>query len=311
MKIRQNGVDITKYVTSVEWEGSSEQVSRSVTYTVANNPNDKGLHSPAAVLGDIVTFYPGEKRQYIGIVTSREKKSDLGDISVGSKDFLHYLIRDKYSGTFKNTTAEHITQRVCSAVGIKTKNLAKTGIHIKKMLAEGESIYGIIVRAYNKASVHRREYYMPKMDGTKLTVVEKWKPSGVELSVNMESISYSENSDEMINQVVIYDSKGKKIGEVKNQQSINRYGKYQDIYTKEKGVNSKTAALKMLKGITKELSVRALGNVDAVAGTSLKIKDKATGVTGTFYITSDRHTWENGTHMMDLTLQYAKSKEVV
>ena len=311
MKVKQNDVDISTYITSVNWSGSSEQVSRTLSYNVANNPLDKDLKSPSIALGDIITFYDGGKRRYIGIATGKEKKTELGEVTVESKDFLHYLIRDKYSGTFKNTTAEKITQRVCGSVGVGTKDLVKTGIHIKKMLAENDSIYNIIVKAYNKASVKQKKYYMPYMKGTKLSVKEKWKSSGVELYLDIENASYSENSDSMVNQVVIYNDKGKKIGVVKDQQSINRYGRYQEIYTKEKGVNSKTAAMKLFQGKTKEASVRAIGDIRAVAGTSIKIKDKTTGLVGTYYITSDSHTWENGIHMMDLTIQFGRNREAV
>ena len=311
MIVKQNDIDISSYVTSVTWSGSSEQVSRPLSYNVAHNPNDDSLKSPAAALGDIIKFYENGKRLYLGIVTAREKKSEFGEISVNSKDFLHYLIRDKFSGTFKNTTAEKITQKVCSSVGIGTKDLAKTNIHIKKILSESDSVYNTIVKAYNKASVKNKKYYMPYMKGTKLSVKEKWKSSGVELYMNIEEASYSENSDSMVNQVVIYNEKGKKIGIVKDQQSINQYGRYQETYTKEKGINPNTGARKLLEGKVKEASIRAIGDIAAVSGTSIKIKDIATGLSGTYYITSDSHTWQNGNHMMDLTIRFSKNRESV
>lgn len=311
MNIKQNDVDISNYVTSVTWSGSSEQVSRTLSYSVANNPYDSELKSPSAALGDIIKFYENGKRIYIGIVTSKEKKTELGDVTVDSKDFLHYLIRDKFSGTFKNSNAEKITQAVCKSVGVGTKDLAKTKIHIKKILSESDSVYNIIVKAYNKASIKNNKYYMPYMKGTKLSVKEKWKSSGVELYLNIENAEYSENSDSMVNQVIIYNEKGKKIGVVKDQQSINQYGRYQETYTKEKGINSKTGAMKLLHGKTKEASVSAIGDVRAIAGTSIKIKDKATGLSGTYYITSDSHTWQNGVHMMSLTIRFSKNRESV
>lgn len=310
MKIKQNGIDITDYVTSITWSGSAEQVSRTLSYNVAHNPTDSKFKSPTAVLGDIITFY-ANKRLYVGIVTGREKKSEIGEIAIDSKDFLHYLIRDKITATFKNTTAETITKRACNKVGIKTKNLAKTKIHIKKMLAEGENVYNVIVKAYNKASKKNKKYYMPVMSGTSLSVNEKWKSSGVNLYLNIEEASYSENSDSMVNQVAIYSEKGKRLGVVKDTSSINRYGKYTEVYTKEKGVNSRTAAKKLFEGITKEASVKAIGDVRAIAGKSIKITDKSTGLTGTYYITSDSHTWENGIHTMELNIEFKKTRESV
>lgn len=310
MKVKQNGVNISDYVTSVTWSGSAEQVSRTLSYAVANNPNDKGLHTPTAALGDIITFFEGS-RQYVGVVTGREKLSDMGNVTVETKDFLHYLIRDKYSGTFKNTTAEAITQRVCKSVGIGTKDLVKTKIHIDKLLAENDSAYNVIVKAYNKASKKQKKYYMPCMKGTKLSVKEKWKDSGVTLYLNITNAQYRENTDSVVNQVVIYSDKGKRIGVVKDTNSINRYGMYQEMYTKEQGINARNAAKKLLSGKTKEATVNAVGDIRAVAGTSIRIKDKATGLVGTYYIISDNHKWENGVHTMDLTIAFKKAREAV
>ena len=46
----------------------------------------------------------------------------------------------------------------------------------------------------------------------------------------------------MVNIVKIYDDAGKQIGEVKKDKWVNKYGIYQQIYKKEKGINADTAA---------------------------------------------------------------------
>ena len=47
------------------------------------------------------------------------------------------------------------------------------------------------------------------MSGTSLSVTEKWKSSGVNLYLNIEEASYSENSDSMVNQVPFIQKKAK------------------------------------------------------------------------------------------------------
>ena len=59
----------------------------------------------------------------------------------------------------------------------------------------------------------------------------------------------------------------------------------------------------------KEASVEAIGNINAVAGKSIEIKDKATGLVGTFYIASDTHVFENGVHTMSLELSWKNVME--
>ena len=65
----------------------------------------------------------------------------------------------------------------------------------------------------------------------------------------------------------------------------------------------------MLTGVTKEASVSAIGNIKAISGYSITIKDKATGLTGKFYITEDCHTFENGAYTMELTLVWKNEME--
>jgi hypothetical protein len=78
---------------------------------------------------------------------------------------------------------------------------------------------------------------------------------------------------------------------------------------KEDGVNSKKAAEAMLYGSTREASVEALGDIRAMSGFSIKIKDPATGLSGKFFITSDSHTFSNNIHTMSLDLAWNDSME--
>jgi hypothetical protein len=109
--------------------------------------------------------------------------------------------------------------------------------------------------------------------------------------------------------VKIFSDKGKKLGEVKEKKNISSYGVYQKVYEKEEGIDAKKAAKAMMVGITKEATVESLGDVKALAGYAIEIDDKATGLKGTFYISSDSHTFQDGTHMMSLELSWKNEME--
>lgn len=109
----------------------------------------------------------------------------------------------------------------------------------------------------------------------------------------------------MVNVVRIYNEKGTQIGEVKNEKQVKKYGIYQQIYKKEKGVNEKTAAKNLLQGVEKRVTVNGIdGNLACIAGNGVVVCDKAAGLNGLFWIDSDTHTWENGIHTMDLELNF-------
>lgn len=295
---------------SLTWSGTDTQCSRTVTFTIPNNPYDKDFKNAKIQLGDIVQL-KDKKTLFIGVVNDIEGTAAVGEKQYTAQDFMHYLLRSKMDHRFANKTAEAITKQACAEVGVKCKNLEKTGINIKKLIFKQQSIYDIIVKAYRKASVYTKKKYMPAMDGKNVSVIIKGQDSGVTLdqAKNIIDATYHRTTGDMVNTVRIYNDKMKQIGIVQSKDNVKKYGIYQETYTKEKGVDAKAEAKALLTGITREASVEALGDIRAISGRSIVIYDKATGLSGKFYITSDSHTFENGQHRMQLDLAWKNVME--
>lgn len=292
----------------VDWSGTDTQASRQITFTIPSNPYDKEFKNANIKLGDIVSLYDGSTRLFVGVVTTRERTAEIGTASYTAKDFMHYLLRSNMSKVYKQTTPEKIARQVCKEAGVPCGTLAATGVTIKKLIFDDKSIYDIIVRAYRKVTATTGKRYLLTMDGKKLTITEKGKSSGVTLEQGKDitGATYSDTTDEMVNLVKIYNDKKEQIGEVKKANLVTKYGVYQSTYTKEEDVSAKKEAQSMLAGIKKEASIEAIGNTAAVAGKSIVIHDKATGLSGVFYITSDEHTFSEGVHTMSLELAWYK-----
>ena len=295
----------------VEWSGTDTQASRQITFSIPVNPYDKGFKNAPIKLGDIVTLYSDKEKLFVGVVTSREKSAAIGTASYTAKDFMHYLLRSSTSRKFVNKTPEQITKQICTEVGIKCGDLAKTGVNIPKLIFEDQNLYGIILKAYRKAVGKTKKKYMLTMDGKKLSVIVKGKDSKVTLDQGKDitDASYSDTTDNMVNLVKIYNESMQQVGKVEKKKLTQKYGIYQSTYTKEDGVDAKKEAEALMVGITKEASVEAIGDIRAVSGKSLVIYDKATGLKGKFYITSDTHTFENGVHTMQLELAWQNIME--
>lgn len=296
---------------SLEWSGTDTQVSRELTFTLPYNPYDKDFSNAGIKLGDLIYFYYGGKKKFTGTVTSREAKAEIGTVSYTAKDFMQHLLRSNTTIKIKNMTPEAATKKICSQVGIKTVNLAKTKVNISKMIFNDQPIYDIIIALYRKAKKTTHKKYMPVMNGRNVSVVTKGISSGVTLyqGKDITSATYQDTTDNIVDRVLIFNDKYKKLGKVENKKNVSKYGVYQSVYTKEKGVNAKTAAKALLTGVTKEASIEALGNIAAVSGKSINIQNSAAKLTGKFYITSDTHKFENGTHTMSLSLSYINTME--
>lgn len=295
---------------TAEWSGTAEQASRELAFTLPCNPYDKEFVNDALNLGDIVRMYSDKKLLFLGVITSREKSAEVGTASYVARDYMHYLLRSNGTYKFKNKTPEYIVTKLCKDLGIKTGSIVKTGINIPKLIFVDQSYYDMAVRAFRQAKKVTGKKYMLCMEGAKVSVIQKGKDCGVvlEQGVTITGADYSDTTDNMVNQIRIYNDKNKRLGQVSNA-NVAQYGTYQSTYVKETGKSAKKAAEQLFVGITKEASVEAIGDIKCISGYGVKIKDKATGLTGTFYITSDTHTFENGVHTMSLELSWNNTQE--
>lgn len=302
--------DITEVVSSVSWGGSVSQAARTAEITVLNAPDDKNIEQLKLGIGagDIIKLYENEETIFFGEVQTAEKLGQYGTVTYSCMDLLSHLLKSTAVYNFENTTAEDITRKVCADFEIETGEIAASKAPIKKMIVDGSTIYDIIMQAYTKASRQTGELYICRMTGSKLSVEVK----GTEVQnfvlaeeYNITNSTYQETIENMVNVVKIYDDTGKQIGEVKNDDWIQKYGIYQQIYKKEKGINEVTAATNMFIGIEKKVTLDGIdGDLKCIAGNAVEVQDKATGLDGIFWIDSDTHIWENGTHIMNLELNF-------
>lgn len=301
---------IINAIASINWGGSTSQAARTVSISVLNAPNDPNItHLKLSIaVGDIIILYDDRDLIFYGEVQTKENVSAAGRVTYNATDLLSHLLRSNGVYNFKDMTPEKIANVVCEDFQIETDTIAETKATIKKLIIDGECIYDIIMRAYTKGAKQTGKKYIVSILGKKLSVKEKGiivKDFVLSEETNITNTSYQENIENMVNIVKIYDDAGKQIGEVKNSDWVSRYGIYQQIYKKEKGVNATTAAGNMLNGIEMKVTLEGIkGDLKCIAGNGVKVYDSATKLNGLFWIDSDVHIWENGNHTMSLELNF-------
>ena len=106
--------------------------------------------------------------------------------------------------------------------------------------------------------------------------------------------SVSESIQNMVNQVVIYDSNDNLIKTMKNDEYIKLYGLMQNYMSQGKDdVSDKAQKTLDDNGVTQKITVNNLGDIRNITGNS---------VIGLFYIDGDTHTWKNGIYLNKLVL---------
>lgn len=310
MKIMWNDAKITGYVTSVTWAGSAKQAARTVVFSVAYSPNDKNVKTLGIKLGDKIVFYPGypddKKTKFVGIITQRERKSEMGELQYTATDGMMHLLRSSGTYRFANKTPEKIAQMVCGDVKVKTGSIAKTKMPIAKIFFQERPYYEIIMAVYTKAYRKNKKKYIAQMNGDKLEVIQKGKiiPNfHIRQGERITDSSYSENIDNMVNRVYIYNSSNQKIGSISNSKWASRFGIFQNAISVDSGNEIKEAKAE-LHGVDKTASLTMIGDCRCVSGLGVIIEDFRTGLKGKFWIENDSHQWNSGVYTTTLELAF-------
>lgn len=301
--------DITNLVNSITWSGNYQQCSRSLTFNFISNSIDKRVPEISCDLGSAVSLKLDERLLFDGFIFSREKASNNSLIGISCFDKGFYLKRNQGTYKFVNQTPESIAAKICSDFGITIGEIAVTGIPITRNFI-GVELYKIIMTAYTLAAQQNQKNYLALFRGEAFTVLEK-KVTDETLILqggsNLMYASCTESVEQMVNQVLIYDSDDKLIQTVKNEEYIRLYGVMQQYLKQSKedeDIAGKAQKILKDKGYEQKMTVENLGNPACVTGNAVVVKEPYTGVYGLFYIDADSHTWKNGQYFNKLTVNF-------
>lgn len=299
--------NITGLIQKTVWSGDYQQAARKLELDITSSPLDYYLPRPQITTGSMIKLIDDSGNElYRGYIFVQGKVLDSMTLKLSVYDGLIYLLKSKGTYNFKMLTAEQITRRVAADFGITIGTLAQTGIP-QSLIVQGTDIYTIIMKAYTAATKLNEKKYLPIMQQGQLNVIEKGAIMAEYVlgsDNNLTDAAYDESIETMINRVKIYDENNQFIGTVDNSDWIKTYGILQEVYNKEKDKDMNTVARGMLKGIDRNGSLQALGDSECITGRAVQIKEPFTGLIGRFFIDADTHTWQNGQHIMQLSIHF-------
>lgn len=302
--------DITEYVSSISWGGSTSEAVRKLDITLVNAPFDKNITPVTVGLADMIYLFEddGTTELFRGFVVDREASSVTGTISFTAYDLLFYTLKSFATYNFSGKTAETITKVVCEDIEVPVGKLAQTGIS-QKLIVSNVSIYEIIMRAYTNAHQQNGLFYrVYASKGTLNVGLVGDIACDIELSEesNITSSSYKESINNMVNKVRIYDGEGNQKSVVEESSNVKKYGIFQAVYTEEEGKDAVTTAKSLFSGVEKTFKLECVGYSKAITGAGAIVHDNSTGLKGLVWIDADTHKWENGIHTMSLTVTLKK-----
>lgn len=225
MILQAAGLDLSELVEVITWGGDTRQVARMLAFTIASKHTDPYLSKVMLNEGDAVVFQEDDgSGLFLGVIFDIDITASAAVTSYMAYDLLWYILNSEISKVF-NGPPESIAAQVCGELGVPMGSAASTGISVYYPCL-GKSGYEAIMAPYTTASRQNGKKYIPLMNQGSLQVMEMGQPCGVTLDgdFNLLDASYKTTMTSVVNRVVIVDKTGKKVGEVQDAGSRQKYG---------------------------------------------------------------------------------------
>lgn len=310
---KPQNTDLSAYVLSYTWSGDVEQAGRKLEFDIAYTIRDKDWTNIVLELGDEVCFsYTDDVTQetfpvFQGRIFSRSRDSESYTMRFVAFDNIIYLAKSRITRKYANVTVADAIRQTIHDFTIEAGTMPDLSV-VCSFIADDISATDAIKQALSYQSAQDGKGYHIYMTDGKLNVVctndqvvEKFLISD---ETNLTGASVSESIEDMVSKVVVVDSAGQTKGEMPNTTDIEKFGTIKAICKADPKQDDASQARAMLKTVAHDMSVKALGHIQCIAGFSVDIQEEQ--LKGRFFIKSDSHRIEGNKHTMDLRLVFNK-----
>ena len=318
----KDNFDITDYVRKYTWGGDSEQAARKLEFSIAYNTKAKDeTFAPLDLKlgGFVCLFYcedetKDEVKIFEGRIFYRKRATDSYSFEFACFDDMIYLAKSNIRAVVSGTVAAGIAQ-VCGEIGIPVGTMPNGMNAAVDFIADDKSATEVLrmLLGYQEAADLAQgndTHYLPVCIDGKVNIIKKGERIEgytATADTNVFSAEHSESIEDMVNRIKAVDENGGVCQTFTINDDVKRFGMIQKIYKmqppkKNETVDNIAGAKAKLKRVQDESSLRGLGYIQCITGYSIEVQEEQ--LKGIFYIKSDMHTFERGTHTMDLTLEY-------
>ena len=317
-KNSSGATDITSLVEQFHWKGRKGSSGRSVTVKILD---DDGYHHARSGI-DVEEGYNclitcNGNEIFRGIIMKTNQR-DNKIMSFVAYDNGIYFANNKDTFCYTNMTASEIFKDVCNRFGFEIGTVAKTYYKIPELIKKRTTGWDVICDAmsleYDATGV--RHYVTSSMGKVSMTTrretILQWV---LEVDRNITSYNYEKSIEDVRTRIRLLSDEGTVLAESRNATLEKKIGIMQDVDVLDETLTD--AQLKELcKTILGEIStpsrtldLEALGIPDVYSGVGVFVIIPHLGLSRTFYVDQDTHTFKGNKHTMSLKLTLATDIE--
>ena len=291
-----DGVEILTVQDGFTWGGARDMCTRSLNFSILYNPLKEEIPKYKIAVGSKVEWIEkmpnneGEQVDttlFLGYVEEMPYNTDDDTISLTCQDFTTRLIRSKFIGRMKGTLND-LANNICGSFNIKNGiNVENT--HVHNIVSTGDLSYYDVLKVACETMF--KDQYTLYMNGDTLELATHDVVDNFEIGKNIRSSSFTQSISDMVTKVLILDNNGKIIDSVVDEENLQKFGLFQEVYSYNKDCKNNLAeAQKLLKGINNKGEIVVNNNNKCISGRYIRIKEPVNNFVGVFEIQSDNHT---------------------
>lgn len=313
-KTKTSGIDITNLVEEVKWKGRKGSAARNITVKIIDDDGYERVRSGIDVEeGHQCIFSYNEKELFRGIIM-KTVQTDKKTMTFTAYDNGIYLSNNKDTFIYEDKTASEIFKDSCTRFGLPIGEVDNCTYRIPELTKSKTTAFDTIADAlsldYDNTGI--RHYVIS--DKGKLSLITRRKNIlqwVIEVGQNIITYSYSKSIENIKTRVKMLSDEETVLAESRNSALEQKIGIFQDIDKPDETLNE--AQIKELcdsmleEGSTPErtLTIEAIGNPDVISGIGVFIIIPHLGLSKTFYVDEDTHTFKGNSHRMNIKLNNA------
>ena len=306
--------DITGLVEQVKWSGRKGSAARNIEVSLLDSDRcGLGRSDIDIEDGQSCIFYWNGIELFRGLIMTQQQSNKM-KMPIKAYDVGIHLANSKDSFTYKNNTASQIFIDCCNRLQIPYNQVDETGYKIKELPKPKTTYFDVIQDSLSQTHKATEKRFFPiALEGKMNLIYRKnavlqWV---IEDGVNLESYTYKKSIEKVRTRVKLISNKDKVLVQKVNSALEEKIGVFQEINTPKDDLN--TAQLNELvtsmleeKGKTdKSLAISGLGIPEIYSGIAVYVIIKDLGISQTFYVDQDTHTFKGRKHTMSLNLNWA------
>ncbi len=304
--------EITYLAESIKWKGRKGSAARSLNVTLIDDINaaKSGID---ATRGDSLIFSFKGKELFRGMIMSQQQSNSL-KMSVTAYDSGIYLANNKDTFVYENKTLHDIFLDVCRRFELKLSKAAETSYQIPELTKSKTTAWDVIQDAISQDFKATGGKYFVQSSKGALSLVKRKEnilPWVLETGVSIKTYDLKKSIEKIKTRLKIYTNEDTVVAVRKNTALEKKIGIFQEIEKKDDDMNEAKLnqhideTFKEISTPGVSLKVEALGLPEAISGMGIYVAVERLGINRVFWIDEDTHTFKNGIHTMNLTLNQA------